>query len=177
VRRFAVLLDLIDIWPGQHILEIGGGRGVFAEIILDRLGSGRYVGVDRSSKAVAASQARNQRHVASGLAEFVAQPLDRLDPERLGRFDVVVAVNVNLFWTGTSTSELSLLSRLLAPSGRLWIAYNYRPIAAEESQRLASIIGARLTGAGLSWDVVDPDRAEQAFVLTARHKSLDPFRS
>ena len=99
--------------------------------------------------------------MASGLAEFVAQPLDRLDPERLGRFGAVVAVNVNLFWTGTSTSELSLLSRLLAPSGRLWIAYNYGPITAEESQRLARSSAPDSLGpdsAGTSWTPTAPNK-------------------
>ena len=48
-----------------------------------------------------AARDRNQRHVESGLAEFHDQPLDRLDSDELGSYDTIVAVNVNLFWTGT----------------------------------------------------------------------------
>ena len=119
--RFILLAALIDVRPGQHILEIGGGRGVFAELICDRLGWGRYVGIDRSTKAVTAARDRNQRHVGSGLAEFHDQPLDRLDSDELGSYDTIVAVNVNLFWTGTGTPELPVIRRLLRPEGRLWM--------------------------------------------------------
>lgn len=166
--RFLRLADLLEIRSGQRILEAGCGRGAFAEIICDRLVSGRYVGLDRSSKAIVAARQRNERYLATGLATFLEEPLGRVDPEQLGVFDTAVAVNLNLFWTGRATPELTVLRRLLAPGGRLWIAYNYQPIALTESRRLATTIGTRLAQAGYTSEVIDPARVEEAFVLVAQ---------
>ena len=102
------------------------------------------------------------------MATFHDQLLDRLDPGEFGSYDIIVAVNVNLFWTGTSTPELSVVRRLLRPDGRLWIAYNYGEVPAAESRRLATIIGGRLEDAEFDWRVVDPDEIDGAFVLSAR---------
>jgi predicted O-methyltransferase YrrM len=69
-ERLAVAVDLVDVLPGQRILEIGGGRGIAARLVCDRLGDGRYVGIDRSAKAVAAARELNSAYVERGIAQF-----------------------------------------------------------------------------------------------------------
>lgn len=122
-HRIAQTADLIGVRPGQRVLEIGVGRGVLAALICGRLGNGQFVGIDRSGPAIAASIERNKDAVARGLATFEQMALEDVDPGHLGRFDTIVAVNVNLFWTRPASHELGLISQLLAPTGTLWLVY------------------------------------------------------
>lgn len=90
-----------------------------------------------------------------------------VDPLRLGSFDTVVAVNVNLFWTGPYPAELNIVRRLLRPEGRLWIAYDYQPVEGAERERLETKICDRLGRAGFDREVLDPRVTLGAFVLVA----------
>ena len=69
--RLSWTVDQLDVRPAQHVLEIGCGHGIAAALVLDRLTSGHYVGLDRSASMVAASERRNQAAVGSGRARFV----------------------------------------------------------------------------------------------------------
>lgn len=121
--RIRTAVNLLEVGPDQHLLEIGGGRGVAADLVCARLTTGRYVGIDRSPVAVRAAREHNGDHVRSGRARFEQHALAETDPAELGRFDAVFAINVNLFWTGPARRELDVVRRLLRPSGRLWLFY------------------------------------------------------
>ena len=128
--RLQWAVDVLVVGPGERILEIGGGRGVAAELVCERLEDGRYTGIDRSAKAVAAAEQRNRRHVESGKARFVNAALAGAELDE--RFDKVFAVNVNLFWLGPE-KELAVIRRLLAPGGRLYLCYE--PPSATQLER------------------------------------------
>lgn len=144
--RLLWAVDVLDPQPGDRVLEIGGGRGVAAELICDRLDGGFLLGVDRSAAAVAAARERNAEHVEAGRASFRQVALERLDPHGLGKFDRVLAVNVNLFWVRPAGEELELLVRLLAPGGRLCLVYD--PPTAERLASLEATLVERLVAAG-----------------------------
>ncbi|MBT2400272.1 cyclopropane-fatty-acyl-phospholipid synthase family protein [Streptomyces sp. ISL-100] len=122
-ERLTVAVGLLELRPEDRVLEIGCGRGVAAGLILERLPRGEYVGLDRSEVAVAAASERNAEAVSGGRATFVHTALADADPEALGRFDKILAVDVNVFWTGPATQELELVTRLLHPSGSLVLCY------------------------------------------------------
>jgi len=84
------------------------------------------VGVDRSATAVARAVRRNAVGVERGLVGFVTCELAAFQAPD-GSFDAAFAVNVNCFWTGDATAELSLLRRLLVPGGRLLLAFDAPP--------------------------------------------------
>jgi SAM-dependent methyltransferase len=147
-ERLVVAIERLDVQPNDRILEIGGGRGVAAELICQRLRGGQLVGIDRSEKAVAAASARNAEAVASGTARFLTLALEDVDPGELGpgSFDKVLAVNVNLFWTRPAERELGLIAALLRPGGRLHLCYD--PPDAKKLARLQGDLTARLAAAG-----------------------------
>jgi ubiquinone/menaquinone biosynthesis C-methylase UbiE len=116
--RWAV--DSLEIQPDDHILEIGGGRGVAAALVCERLRTGKFVGLDRSATAIAASQDANRTHIESGKARFIKAAL--ADAKLTDRFHKIFAINVNVFWLGPE-KELAVMRRLLAPKGRLYLFY------------------------------------------------------
>ncbi len=122
-ERLTAAVAELDPRPGDRVLEVGCGRGVAGELVLDRLaGHGTYVGVDRSANAIAAATARLSAHVARGTARLVVTPLADAEPD-LGPFTTALAVNVNAFWTGPAQRELQALDTLVEPGGRLVLAY------------------------------------------------------
>jgi SAM-dependent methyltransferase len=123
-ERLVWAVEGLDVQSGDHVLEIGGGRGVAAALICRRIGPGRLLAIDRSATATAAATKRNSEHVAAGAAEFRTLALEAADPAQLGSFDKVLAVNVNLFWVRPAQPELELIARLLRPDGRLHLVYD-----------------------------------------------------
>lgn len=150
--RLVAAVESLDVEPADQILEIGCGRGVAAELICDKLRTGRLIGLDRSATAIAAAQARNQATVAAGTARFLTTPLADVDPGQLGpgRFDKVLAVNVNLFWTGPARHELRLIADLLRPAGILCLCYD--PPDRGRLAQLESRLTAHLGSAGFACD-------------------------
>jgi SAM-dependent methyltransferase len=115
VDRHGWALSLLDLHPDSSVLELGCGRGATAALVRPAVERGRYVGVDRSAVAVAAASERVPGAV------FLRERLDRLSLTE--RFDRVLAVNVNVFWTGPAVRELAVVRRMLHPGGRLVLVY------------------------------------------------------
>jgi ubiquinone/menaquinone biosynthesis C-methylase UbiE len=116
-ERLRVIVERLDIRPGDRVLEIGCGHGVAATYVCERLDGGRLTAVDRSPKMIAAAARRNAAHVEAGRAEFLVAALEQLD---LGdrRFDKAFAVRVGLFHREPERAR-RLVEPYLAPGGTL----------------------------------------------------------
>ena len=114
-------IEKLAIAPSDHLLEIGCGPGIAAAAACKKLGTGTYVGVDRSSVAIARATGRNLSNIESGKARFLRAWFAEAD---LGgnRFDKVFAIRVNFFWQG-GQRELPLIQAVLKPKGHLTIVY------------------------------------------------------
>lgn len=119
--RLRAAVDLVEPVSQDRLLEIGSGRGVVAALLVDRVA--HYVGVDRSALATEATARRIPAAIAAGRAEVVTAALADLDPAAREPCDGVLAVNVNVFWTGPSSRELAVVRELLAPAGRLDLVF------------------------------------------------------
>ena len=118
--RLPLVVDQLDLRPTDDVVEVGCGHGVAAALVLERLSSGTYTGVDRSPTMTAAGERRNRDAVASGRARFVTATLAEAD---LGgaAFDLVFAVRVAAM---TRPAELAAAAHCLVPGGRLVLAFD-----------------------------------------------------
>jgi cyclopropane fatty-acyl-phospholipid synthase-like methyltransferase len=120
-ERIRVAVDSLDLRPDARVLEIGCGTGVAAELLCRRLPDGRVTALDRSGAAVTHAERRLARWIDAGIADVVERDLARFHGD--GRpYDVVLAINVNVFWTGPAVEAVARVADLLADDGaaHLW---------------------------------------------------------
>lgn len=68
--RLAAIVDALPLRPGMRVLEIGCGTGAAARAVLQRIGKGHVLAIDRSAKAIAQAIAGSKAELASGRLEF-----------------------------------------------------------------------------------------------------------
>ena len=139
--RWAV--DLMDVQPNDHVLEIGCGPGQGAELICQKLETGKVFAIDRSESGVDRTKRRCQQYVDSG--RLTVRQIDlatlRVPVKRLHK---VFAFNVNLFWVRACADEVALLHERVLPGGAVYLFYEakspelVRPIVEKASAALSS---------------------------------------
>ena len=103
------VLDLLDLRPGERVLDLGCGDGELTAQIATR--GCRVLGVDRSTDFVAAARQR-------GLSALQADARHLAGPElAAGSFDAVFS-NAVLHWIPDAAAVLAGVRRLLRPGGR-----------------------------------------------------------
>jgi len=129
-ERIRWAVDLVAPSPRDPLLEIGCGPGMAAQLVCERLTTGRLLAIDRSDVATKRAIARNRAHIEAGRLEVRTASLDELELEP-GRLDAAFSVNVNLFWTRAPDAELEFLSRALRRGGALHVLHGAGPQSAE----------------------------------------------
>ena len=118
--RWAV--DLMDIQPNDNVLEIGCGPGYGAELVCERLETGKLFAIDRSESGVDRTKRRCAKYLEAG--RITVRQIDlatlRVPVKRLTK---VFAFNVNLFWVRDCTDEVALLHERVVPGGAVYLFY------------------------------------------------------
>jgi SAM-dependent methyltransferase len=142
--RLAWAVDVLEVQPGDRVLEVGCGHGVAVSLICERLVDGRITAVDRSPKMIEAAARRNAAHADK--VRFIASPIERAD---LGNevYDKAFAVHVAALHR--PGEALEVVRGHLAPGGRLHL-FSQEPgwKAAEQARTFGEHLGARLATAG-----------------------------
>ncbi len=120
-ERLAWAVEMLEVRPGERLLEIGCGTGVLASLVCERLEGGSLTAIDRSPRMIEAAVEKNRAHVDSGRAVFRRADLRDADFGE-GAFDRAFAFNVNVFWQQPAR-EIEGLRRMLAPGGALHLFY------------------------------------------------------
>jgi len=148
--RWAV--DLMDVRPDDNILEIGCGPGAGAELICERLQSGKLFAIDRSESGVDRTKRRCARHVEAG--RLTVRQIDlatlRVPVKRLTK---VFAFNVNLFWVRDCADEVALLHDRVLPGGAVYLFYETK--MPELVPNVVKKTSEALSAAGFRVSVVD----------------------
>jgi len=148
--RWAV--DLMDVRPDDNILEIGCGPGAGAELICERLQTGKLFAIDRSESGVDRTKRRCAKHVEAG--RLTVRQIDlatlRVPVKRLTK---VFAFNVNLFWVRDCADEVALLHDRVLPGGAVHLFYEAK--MPELVPNIVSKASQALSSAGFRVSVVD----------------------
>jgi cyclopropane fatty-acyl-phospholipid synthase-like methyltransferase len=134
-ERIRWAVETLSVEPRDRLLEIGGGPGVAASLVCERLDGGRLLLIDRSATAIERTRRRNPQYVSAGTLALETVDVANFDPGE-ARFDKVFAVNINVFWRSPATEELARVRRALESDGRLFLFYE-TPSAGRARQAVA----------------------------------------
>jgi len=122
-------VDLLDVQPGDRVLELGFGAGRGLALLAQRSAEGRVVGVDLSATMVRAARRRNRAAMRAGRMALLRGDLAAL-PFNDGRFDKILSIHTFYFWPEPLLVCATLL-RLLRPGGICAIVLSTGHIAAD----------------------------------------------
>jgi cyclopropane fatty-acyl-phospholipid synthase-like methyltransferase len=123
--RLRAIADALPLRPGMRVLEIGCGPGAAAKAVLDRLGEGHLLGVDRSERAIAQAGAALSREIAAGRLSLRHAAIENFElAEGEPPYDLAFAIRVGaLDGRHPEVGDRAMLriAAALAPGGRLFI--------------------------------------------------------
>jgi ubiquinone/menaquinone biosynthesis C-methylase UbiE len=120
-RRNRWAVSLLDVQPGERVLEIGFGPGVAIAELSRRVGEAGHVhGIDHSEVMRRHAARRNAAAIERGKVTLTRAPVDRLPDVVDGPFDAILAVNSLGFWPEPA-ERLRELRRRLRQGGRIAI--------------------------------------------------------
>lgn len=115
-----VMVDLLDVWPGDRVLEIGFAHGRTIERLARRATQGHVAGVDISETMLGQATRRNRAFIDAGRVELHRASVAAL-PFAAGAFTKACAANNFQFWPD-QLANLREVRRVLAGGGVLAIA-------------------------------------------------------
>ncbi len=117
-RREAI--KVLDLKPGERLLDVGSGPGLFAVEAAERLSPGGFVlGVDISPDMIAIASSVRDESVHKDFIEFRESHAANL-PVEDGEFDAAVSIQV-LEYVDDVDGALREIHRVLRPGGRALI--------------------------------------------------------
>lgn len=123
--RLAAIVNALPVEPGMRILEIGGAPGAAARALVQRIGHGHLLVIDRSAKGVALTERNAATEIASGMLSVrqVAAEDFLLQPDE-APFDLAFAIRVGaLDGRHPEAGEIARqrIAAALTPDGRLFV--------------------------------------------------------
>ena len=117
------VLELLDVQPGESVLEVGFGPGVGIRLAEQRVGSsGSVAGVDPSEIMLEMATRRNSEAIERGTVELALGSVERL-PFGAERFDKAFAMNSMQIWPDAEAG-LKEIRRVLKDGGRLVLSFD-----------------------------------------------------
>ena len=138
----AWVAGLLEVRPGDAVLELGFGPGVIIQRLAGMAPSGRVAGVDQSQEMLAQASARNATAIQSKRVDLSCGSVEDL-PFADNTFDKVIAINSMQVWPDAMLG-LREVRRVMKPGAR--IALGFTGYSGQQNSGLAET----LTAAGFS---------------------------
>lgn len=143
-ERIAWAVEVMDVRPGEKILEIGCGRGYAISPICAKLETGHLTAIDRSPEMAAFAASANLDEFLSGKTSIIQAELS--DAELPAHhFDKIFLFNLNVFWMDPS-AELAEIKKLLTPDGRFYLFH--QPPPGHDVREFAAVFEKNLESGG-----------------------------
>jgi ubiquinone/menaquinone biosynthesis C-methylase UbiE len=130
--------DLLQIRPGDNVLEIGFGPGAVVQHLSTLVQTGHVAGVDPSGEMVEQARARNTDAIQGGHIDLRQGSVEDL-PFDDDRFDRALAINSMQVWPDAAAG-LREIRRGLKPGGL--IALGFTPYSGQPRSGLTEALGA-----------------------------------
>ena len=117
-------VEVLDIQPGDHLLEVGFGAGVGIQLLAERTTEGHVAGVDISDTMLEMASARNAGSIAQGRVELVKGD-GKTIPYSDGHFDKVCTINT-IYVVSEPSQLFAELYRVLKPGGLAAVTFPVR---------------------------------------------------
>jgi SAM-dependent methyltransferase len=149
-RRNQWTVELLELRPGERVLELGCGPGLGLAACLARVGEGPVVGLDHAPEMIRQAAHRNAAAVRAGRLRLVTGGLDAL-PRFGAPYDAALAVNLAPF-VADPVALLAALRAVLRPGGRCALTWQPRHpgATAADARRRAQGLGVALEAAGFA---------------------------
>jgi ubiquinone/menaquinone biosynthesis C-methylase UbiE len=128
-------VDLLDLSPGDRVMELGPGPGVTLGLILERVPDGTVVGVDHSATMLAQCKKANAKALAAKRLSLIQSSFTQL-PALAGPFDKILAVN-SLQFDALNKDTLAQIATHLKPDGVFAITFQPRGSNPTDAKALA----------------------------------------
>ena len=126
--RLAGVIEALPLHEGMRVLEIGCGTGAAARAVLERIGNGHVLAIDRSAKAIALANASSAAELATGRLEFRQVSVEDLMLEKDEEpYDLAFAVRVGALdgrHPEAGRVAVERIRQVLVQNGRLFIDGN-----------------------------------------------------
>ena len=136
------IVQLLDIQPSDHILDIGCGPGLAIQGFAAIATQGLVAGIDTSPLMVQEARKRNATAIETGHVEIQQGDASTL-PYTDASFDKVAATHVIYFWSDVVTT-LQELRRVLRPGGTVAIGFQIKEYMPRVAQQGFAQTGATL---------------------------------
>jgi SAM-dependent methyltransferase len=164
------LVDLLELRPGQHVVDLGCGAGGISEWISDQTRT-QVTGVDYSTVAVSTAMARTEGKRSR--LRFLEADLNTLElPNR--SFDAAILVDA-IYWVDDEKDVLNRITNTLKPGGKLAILVVHLLEYCEVPEELEiekTYIASALDNLELDYDGYDITDAFRNFWPLARESML-----
>ena len=117
----SIALDLLDLQPGDQVLEVGFGHGRSLAAAAAKVADGFVAGIDHSEVMLRIARSRNACLLRSGRMQLTLGDSERI-PHPDGRFNKVLAVHTIYFWSDAQR-QIEEIGRVMSNGGRLVLGY------------------------------------------------------
>lgn len=162
-------IEISDIRPHDHVIDIGTGHGRSLGQIAGFASAGLAVGVDFSQVMLDIASKRNETLIRAGRIRLQKASSDRL-PFADGYFDKAIAVHTLYFWN-PAEPHLREIARILRPGGMFLLAFRPAEDALVTAKFPASVYTFRTTA------IVEAMIASVGFLTVSLHRDDAPGRS
>jgi ubiquinone/menaquinone biosynthesis C-methylase UbiE len=138
----AQVVDLLDVRPGDKVLEIGFGPGIGIQVLAERSPAAHVTGIDLSPEMLDQAAARNANAVRDGRVDLERGSAESL-PFPDESFDKAFAINSMQVWPD-AVSGLREVRRVLKPGGKIVLGFTVN------SGQPKSGVAESLTAAGFT---------------------------